>query len=168
MAMDIRELIDQYAAYNLWANTRIIARLSIENPAILDEHVRSSFPSLRSTLMHIRNAEAAWLARIKGEQVRWPAEPGEEIGTLITYSANMRDQVRGMDNVALLAPCTYQDLKGNTHTQQPVHMLMHCFNHGSYHRGQVITMMRQLELGEVPPLDLVVFQRALSKGEAIG
>lgn len=165
-AMDIHQLIDQYAAYDLWANTRIVGRLATENPAILDAHVRSSFPSLRSTLMHIRNAEAAWLARIMGEEQRWPAEESEEIGTLITHSTRLRDEVRALDTAGLLRPCLYKDLKGNAHSQQPVHMLMHCFNHSTYHRGQVITMMRQLELNDIPPLDLVIFQRALAKGDA--
>lgn len=163
--MDIRALIDQYAAYNLWANTRIVTRLASENPAILDEHVLSSFPSLRSTLMHIRNAEAVWLARVRGEENRWPAESGEAIDTVLPYSVRMRDHVRGMDNDALLAMRTYKDLKGNAHEQQPLQMLMHCFNHSSYHRGQLITMMRQLELNEVPQLDLIVYQRAIAKGE---
>lgn len=165
--MDIHQLIDQYAAYDLWANMRIVGRLSTENPAILDEHVRSSFPSLRATLMHIRNAEAAWLARIRGDEQRWPAEESEEIATLIAHSRRMREEVRAMDAVRLLQPCVYRDLKGNEHSQQPVQMLMHCFNHSTYHRGQVITMMRQLELNDIPPLDLVVFQRALAKGEAM-
>jgi uncharacterized damage-inducible protein DinB len=40
-------------------------------------------------------------------------------------------------------------------------MLMHAFNHASYHRGQAVTIMRQLSLEEIPALDLVVFQRSL-------
>jgi len=38
-------------------------------------------------------------------------------------------------------------------------MLQHVVNHGSYHRGQVTTMLRQL--GAAPPkyMDLIVFYR---------
>lgn len=164
--MTIRSLIDQYAAYDLWANTRIVDRLLKENTAILDEHVRSSFPSLRATVIHIRNAEAAWLARSQGAPVRWPAEESEDIGTLVKHSTLMRDHVRSLDEVALLATCDYKDLKGNPHAQQRIQMFMHCFNHGSYHRGQLITMMRQLELDDIPSLDLVVYQRLAARNEA--
>ncbi len=164
--MTIRSLIDQYAAYDLWANTRIVDRLLKENTAILDEYVRSSFPSLRSTAIHIRNAEAAWLARSMGLPVQWPAEASEEIGTLVKHSTLMRDHVRSLDDEALQANCDYKDLKGAPHSQPRVQMLMHCFNHGSYHRGQLITMMRQLELDDIPALDLVVYQRLSAKNEA--
>lgn len=39
------------------------------------------------------------------------------------------------------------------------HMLQHVVNHGSYHRGQVTTMLRQL--GAAPPRsqDLIAFYR---------
>jgi uncharacterized damage-inducible protein DinB len=38
-------------------------------------------------------------------------------------------------------------------------MLLHCFNHSTQHRGQVITMMRTVGLVDIPANDLVVFQR---------
>jgi uncharacterized damage-inducible protein DinB len=47
------------------------------------------------------------------------------------------------------------------HVQPVWQMLLHCFNHASYHRGQVVTMMRQFDLDEIPALDLVVYQRSL-------
>jgi len=39
------------------------------------------------------------------------------------------------------------------------HTLQHLVNHGSYHRGQITTMMRQV--GAAPPksMDLIVFYR---------
>ncbi len=39
-------------------------------------------------------------------------------------------------------------------------MLQHVVNHGTYHRGQIVTMLRQL--GAAPPqsMDLIAFYRA--------
>ena len=157
--MDLKHLIHHYAAYDLWANTRIADRLSRESEASLDEPVRSSFPSLRSTLMHVRNAEAAWFQRMSGIPQVWPAEPSEELPTLLKHVRVMHDYARSLSSEELLAPASYKDLKGNTHTSLRWQALMHCFNHGTYHRGQLVTMMRMLGLEEIPAMDLIVFQR---------
>jgi uncharacterized damage-inducible protein DinB len=53
----------------------------------------------------------------------------------------------------------YPDLRGNLHRQPVWQLLLHCFNHSTQHRGQVITLMRTLGLGDIPANDLVVFQR---------
>jgi uncharacterized damage-inducible protein DinB len=161
--MEVKELIDQYAAYDRWANTRVLERLSREPEALCDAPVKSSFPSLRATLMHIRDAEHVWLCRIKGVKHNWPAEPDSALGTLLAHNRLLLDHVHGMGATELERLCTYHDLKGNAHAQPAWQMLMHCFNHASYHRGQVVTMMRQLDLAEIPALDLVVYQRSLQK-----
>ncbi len=164
--MDIAHLIHHYAAYDLWAGTRIAQRLAREPEPMLDAPVKSSFPSLRSTLMHIRNAEAAWFQRMSGIPQLWPAEPTDEFDTFIKHVRVMHDYARSLTTTDLLAEASYKDLKGNTHTSPRWQALMHCFNHGSYHRGQLVTMMRALGLEEIPALDLIVYQRLVAKGEA--
>jgi uncharacterized damage-inducible protein DinB len=164
--MDISSFISHYAAYDLWANTRISDRLSREPDSLLDAPVKSSFPSLRATLMHVRNAEAAWFQRMSGLQQVWPAEPTEEFSTFIKHVTVMCDYARSLSATELLADASYKDLKGNSHTSPRWQALMHCFNHGSYHRGQLVTVMRGLGLEDIPAMDLIVFQRLLVKGEA--
>lgn len=38
-------------------------------------------------------------------------------------------------------------------------MLQHAVNHGTYHRGQVTTMLRQLGAAPARSVDLIVFHR---------
>jgi len=159
--MEVITLIDQYAAYDLWANSRLVERLSREAEDVLDTPVKSSFPSLRATLLHIRDAEHVWLCRLQGTKHSWPAEVDTALGTLLKHNALLRDHVRTLDDAALARTCTYNDLKGHAHAQPAWQLLMHCFNHSSYHRGQVVTLMRGLGLEEIPALDLVVYQRSL-------
>ena len=142
--MDIAALISHYAAYDIWANTRIADRLSNEPDSVLDASIKSSFPSLRATLMHIRNAEAAWFQRMSGIQQVWPAEPSEALGTFLKHVTVMCDYARSLSSYDLLAEASYKDLKGNTHTAPRWQALMHCFNHGSYHRGQIASMLRRI------------------------
>lgn len=159
--MGIAPLIDEYAAYDLWANTRLVDRLQREADEVLDTPVRSSFPSLRATLLHVRDAHHVWLCRLTGRVHNWPAEEGRSIGMLLKHATLLREHVRGLDDAALVQRHTYHDLKGRPHEQAAWRMLMHAFNHASYHRGQAVTIMRQLALEEIPALDLVVFQRSL-------
>jgi uncharacterized damage-inducible protein DinB len=160
--MTIKPLLDQLAGYDLWANTRFIDRLSKENDAILDAAVPSSFPSLRATLLHIRDAHNTWCGRLTGTPTTWPAEAGQDIGSLLKYAVRLQDQVRGMDETTLLQVMHYHDLRGNAHVQPAWQMIMHAFNHGTYHRGQVVTMMRVLKLDDIPNTDLVRYQRSLT------
>lgn len=159
--MTIKFLLDQYADYDLWANTRFVDRLQREPDELLDRPVPSSFPSLRSTLLHIRDAENAWYCRLSGTRAAWPAEPERSIGNLLKYTARLRDLVHALPDAALVEAVTYHDLKGRAHVQPRWQMLMHAFNHSAQHRGQVITIMRILGMEEVPANDLIVYQRSL-------
>lgn len=156
------ELIHHYADYDRWANARIVERLSREPASTLDALVKSSFPSLRATLMHVRNAECAWRFRMLGQPVQWPAEPHDGLDTLMKHVELMHAHARSLSMEELASTFSYQDLKGNAYSSLRWHALMHCFNHSSYHRGQLVTMMRGLGLEEIPAMDLVVFQRSLS------
>ena len=56
----------------------------------------------------------------------------------------------------------YTDFAGNTHDTPFAATLRHVVNHASYHRGQVVTMLRQL--GRKPPVtDLIVYHRELAR-----
>ncbi len=158
-------LIDHLSAFDLWANTLFVRRLDREPDDVLDRAVPSSFPTLRRTILHIRDAEAAWTDRILKQPQRWPAEEGTAIGSLLTHSTRLRDHVARMTPAALEKVIAYQDLRGNTHQQPVWQMLMHCFNHSTYHRGQLVTMMHALGMDEVPHSDLVIFQRSLKKDQ---
>lgn len=160
----ITTLIHEYAAYDQWANARFIERLSQEDAVILDAPTPSSFPTLRKTLLHIRDAEHAWSSRLLGTTPSWPAEEGIGVETVMAHVARFHDLVRSYGDAELLGERTYQDLKGRTHTSVVWRMVMHCMNHSTQHRGQLITMMRALGLPNIPANDLVVFQRLSTQG----
>ena len=69
------ELIRKYAAYNLWANSRLIQKLSTIPVDILNKELKSSFPSVTKTILHMYDAETIWLKRLGGVSLtRWPSE----------------------------------------------------------------------------------------------
>ncbi|MGZ3851281.1 MAG: DinB family protein [Flavisolibacter sp.] len=38
-------------------------------------------------------------------------------------------------------------------------MLLHAFNHGTYHRGQLVNMLRQLGVDKIPGTDFIAWSR---------
>ena len=158
----IAALLYEYAAYDLWANTRFVDRLRREPDAILDVQTPNSFPSLRKTVLHIRDAENAWMCRLLGEPVPWPADEGDDLDGLLRVSKRLHDLTLSYDEAALHGEREYRTLKGDPFRSMVWRMLHHCFNHSTQHRGQLITMMRALDLAEIPANDLVVFQRTLT------
>jgi uncharacterized damage-inducible protein DinB len=154
----MEQLLEHFADYDLWANTRFVERLQREADEVLDRPVPNSFPSLRATLLHIRDAEHVWWCRLTGTRPRWPAEEDRAIATLLPHSTRLRELVHAFDSTALKEVHEYHDLRGNAHRQPAWMMILHCLNHSTQHRGQLITMMRALGLSEIPTNDLVVFQ----------
>lgn len=157
----MKTLIYHYADYSLWANTRFVERLSKETDALLDEPVASSFPSLRATLLHIRNAENTWLCRLNGVASAWPAETDDSLATVLKHAKQWHTKVHELNEDQLAGMVRYKDLSGKEHFQPAWQMIMHCCNHSTQHRGQLITMMRALGLENIPANDMVVYQRSL-------
>ena len=161
--MSMKPLLDHYADYDRWANTRFVERLIGEIPAVLDAHAPRSFSSLRATLLHIRDAENAWWGRITGTSTTWPAEDSQEIVSVVRHAERFNALVHELDEAGLMENRTYKDLRGNAHVQPVWQMVMHCLNHSTQHRGQLITQMRSLGLADIPANDLVVYQRSLHR-----
>jgi uncharacterized damage-inducible protein DinB len=67
-----------------------------------------------------------------------------------------------MDATWLAASCSYKDLKGKAHKTPVGDILVHVMNHGTYHRGQIATCLR--ERGVDPArTDYIVYSREKRK-----
>jgi uncharacterized damage-inducible protein DinB len=70
--------------------------------------------------------------------------------------AEHADFLRTLDEAALSRDVRYVNLRGETWEYALWKQMLHVVNHSSYHRGQAVTMLRQL--GRTPPsTDLLVF-----------
>jgi uncharacterized damage-inducible protein DinB len=159
----MKELINTYLDYNLWANKRITAVVTSINPSLYDVEVKSSFPSLRKTVHHIWDAELAWLARLKKEVVSWPPSAqfkDPAIDDFLKTSDAFVDYVKSKGDNFLSEISPYKDSKGAQHSNLHSEMIMHCMNHSTYHRGQLVTILRGLGVTEIPSTDLITWYRS--------
>jgi uncharacterized damage-inducible protein DinB len=130
--------------------------------------MKASHGSIHSTLTHLVGAEKIWLERWKGI----PTEPflkADMIGSLAelkhlweNVGHDTAQWLGGLNDRTLQGTFSMKTLKGETFTHIYWQAFQHLVNHSTNHRGQVITMMRQL--GAAPPVtDLIVFYREASK-----
>jgi uncharacterized damage-inducible protein DinB len=136
--------------YNRWANGRTLEAAEKLDLSAFVKDLKNSFPSVRDTLAHILGAEWIWLRRWHGE---FPAKllGASEFSTVAAlrerFSAVDRERsafLQGLDEARLAQPLGYKDLAGNSYSLPLIASLHHVANHGTYHRGQITTMLRQL------------------------
>lgn len=159
-ASDIRGLFD----YTEWASDRIVASVRELSGEQYARPLVSSYPTIRETLAHTVFAEWLWLQRCKGRspdsKPQWTLDPSADTlaAALGTIAAERRPLLDALDDAALERPLAYRTMKGDPFTNRLADVLLHVVNHTSYHRGQIVTMIRQV--GGVPPnTDLIGFRR---------
>ncbi len=162
----MKELLLQYAGYNIWANKRIMDALLKLGDGAVDKEIISSFPSVRSTVYHIWSAEFIWLQRLLlVEHPVWMASDFkgtfEEACTDWQRVSVALEQFiqKQYDDYALQHVLQYYDLKKTSHKTPVFQVLHHIFNHSTYHRGQLVTMLRQSDAKEIPGTDFIGFVR---------
>jgi uncharacterized damage-inducible protein DinB len=150
--------------YNTWANHRSFeaaAQLSAEQ---FTKSIGSSFSSVRDTLMHVCGAEWIWHERFQGRSHSAIPDPSA-IQTMAALRAHWEPQektllayVYGLKQADLDRVFEYKTLNYGMYSNPLWQSLQHLVNHGSYHRGQVATMIRQH--GQKPiATDLMHFYR---------
>ena len=74
-------------------------------------------------------------------------------------SAEIIDYVAGKTEDELKQMLSYKNIAGQSFTSAIHDILQHVVNHGTYHRGQVITMLRQIGYTKLFPTDYIAFCR---------
>lgn len=155
------QIIDLYS-YNDWANRKLLnAMKHIENEELIRD-LSSSFRSIRDTMVHIIGTEELWLSRWKGE-LYWSLLNPDDFPTytyLVDRWDNFANQIDGfliaLTEEDLMKEISYKNIKGISYSLEWWKQMLHVTNHSSYHRGQVVTMLRQVEK-QPPSLDLIYY-----------
>ena len=137
-------------SYTEWANERILESVRALSDEQFTRTIESSYPTIRDTMAHIVIAEWLWLRRWNGESPQgmpeWLHEP-----SLATIEAKLREveaeRRAFFDTLAdadLPREVSYRSTNGDPFTRPYQDMFAHVANHSTYHRGQLVTMLRQV------------------------
>jgi uncharacterized damage-inducible protein DinB len=129
----------------------------------------NSFGSVRDTVVHIYGAEWVWFSRFKGEKPAGLPKPGDypSLDSLRAawsdVESGWRSLVANLSDEDIDTVIRFKTLAGAEALSPLGAIIQHVVNHGTYHRGQVTTMLRQL--GAEPPesTDLIFYYREMAK-----
>ena len=149
-------LMKNYADYNLWANATLVNWLRTKPADILAKEVPSSFTSIKATIAHILQTQRYWLSVIKGGEAEifnsFAGTLEDAFKGLVEHSDAFADFVKGMteeaieENTPVASPwfqCDFQNYE----------YIMQVMNHSTYHRGQIVTIGRNLGFTDAPMTD---------------
>lgn len=156
----------QLYAYNAFANGRTVNDCRALDRARFDEPRGGSFGSIRDTLAHIAWAEWLWLERWQHRSPKQASLPNastlEAIEQIVDDVARgQRSFIENLRDAALAERISYQNIKGETWTYSLAHMMQHVVNHSTYHRGQIVTLLRQAKAAATSTDFLLFFDEGM-------
>jgi len=161
----LKDSLENLTKYNLWANTKMFGFISAAGEVKADAIQNSSFPSIRKTLYHIWDAETIWYNRLHGKLFNlWPGKNYSgnlmEAGKLfLNMSENFVTFIKEKREDELGAQITYTNSEGKEFSNTISQVVMHCMNHSTFHRGQIVTMLRNTGFTNLSSTDYISFCR---------
>jgi uncharacterized damage-inducible protein DinB len=149
----VSNAIDLYH-YHVWANQKVLQHLRDLPEDIHRKELQSVFPTIGDTLAHIYIVDNVWLSAMSGEmETIYSSLPGwqEEVkdATLSTFEACFAKvaaryeaffaRQTNLEVISEYPHPTYGTLRASYSD-----VLQHVVNHGTYHRGNITAMLRQL------------------------
>lgn len=140
------------AAYGGWMNGRLLDLCGGLSDAERKRDLGAFFRSIHGTFDHLIYGDVAWMGRFTGSPM--PAKPIGEIAheSWDELAAARRAMDRRIEAWAaevaeswLAETMSYVSVNdGRTRTLPRWVLVTHMFNHGTHHRGQLTTLMKQL------------------------
>ena len=161
----MKELLSQLAAYNIWANHKLLEIILALSEEKQKQEVPSSFRSLYTTVFHMWDAESIWWQRMKlHERITRPSDNlnssmKDVSNGLLQQNQQWQEWVDTSTEPMLDHVFQYYSQKKESFKQPIFQMMLHVFNHGTYHRGQLVNMLRQLGIEKIPQTDFIVWSR---------
>lgn len=159
---ELKTLLQDYATYNAWANGQLIEWLKTQPKESMETEIPSSFPSIQKTLVHLWSSEKLWLSVMQHKEApvsmddTYQGTIDEVFDGLSRQSLEVETFVKSLSLESLAEECTWSTPWFST-TKRKFEFIQHCVNHSTYHRGQLITISRNLDFTDQPMTDFTAF-----------
>lgn len=145
-----------FADYNHWANCTLVNWLRTKPAEILETELKSSFTTIRLTLIHILETQRYWLSIINPDSnysgQDFDGDLESTFDTLMAQSQELAEYIETLsaEQIQVETLVVSQWFQCNFPNFE---YIMHVVNHTTYHRGQIITMGRNLGFTDAPMTD---------------
>jgi len=141
--------------YHVWANQRVFEHLKELPQDIYHKEIQSVFSSISEVLAHIYTADTTWLSVMSGDSFDEITKlrkqlgqktKGRSIEEMETMFFNLSERFKAffdrqgnLDQAVFPEHPNFGRLESNL-----FELVQHVVNHGTYHRGNITAMLRQL------------------------
>jgi uncharacterized damage-inducible protein DinB len=131
---------------------------------VIEKNMVSSFPTIKDTVFHIWGAEWIWYSRLHGTSPGWPSDMMKEefkkgIILFCEQSQKFIELIKNTNEKDLDKIIEYKNIEGKSFSNKFYEIIMHCMNHSTFHRGQIITMLREAGVTNLFSTDLITYYR---------
>jgi len=156
-------LTRDYAAYNHWANEKLINWLKSKPAHLQEQAVASSFSGIKQTLYHILQVQEFWLSSLLGvtPELTYGAvfmgKVEDLYADILEQSAQFVQHLQSLDDEELAENC-YVNIPFVGEVNRPVfEIVQHTMNRSTYHRGQLVTIGHHLDWHDAPMTDYMFY-----------
>ncbi|MBB1485463.1 DinB family protein [Oceanospirillum sediminis] len=159
----MQQYLSKLSRYHRWATEKLFESVDLLSEDQYREDAGLYFGSIHNTLNHLLLVDQLWLARIQG--VPYPVtDLGHEIETdlkaLETALLNQCDlwfrECATLTDRRLEQVIKYRNMSGDPARIKNGDLLIHVFNHGTHHRGQISSALAKAGV-PVPAMDYFYF-----------
>ncbi|HET7152776.1 MAG TPA: DinB family protein [Candidatus Kapabacteria bacterium] len=161
---DVKLMFD----YIYWSRNRVFEVVNTLTPEQFTRDMKTSHRSIHETCVHMFGSEKLWLTRWQGSSPTGREKP-EDYPTPAAVQkrwSEIEKEVRafldGMSDADAQKNITYTTLEGKPVSYPWWNTAIQVTNHSSYHRGQIITMLRQQGLSAVGT-DIIMYFKEKNK-----
>ncbi|WP_091148789.1 DinB family protein [Mucilaginibacter pineti] len=164
-----KQYFEALAGFNHWADQKVIGWLDQINDEQWTQVVTSSFSSIEKTAIHLASAEKIWIdfwtnapdpvylsAEFKGTK-------NDLIAIWKKASAGLKYFMENHLQEDYQQPVSFIYPNGTVAQMEYWQTFAHIVNHSTYHRGQLVTMLRQVGFADFSSIDLITYYIYSSK-----
>ncbi len=138
--------------YTQWADEKMIS--VFDQQSVVPENASSLFS-------HVLNAQYIWACRILAKEPQfqvWEVHQPHTYSQISKTNFELLDQI--LKTIDLGSKITYTNSRGERYTDVVKDILLHVFNHSTYHRGQIASMLK-INAIQPPATDYIQLKREI-------
>lgn len=161
----MKSLLINYQQYNHWANEKMCKYLEGVDEQNIPATEREEFETIKNIILHIANTEQTWLGRLSGKIIpnMYNLDTSKSFPDICKSIRKNSDEFIAFlyekDDSFFLLSTEYINLKGATFSQNNAEIILHSMNHSTFHRGQVMSMLRHVGYTDQSASDFIMFLR---------
>lgn len=160
---DLKVYFMELAEFSNWADNRVINWLTQITDEQWNKTAISSFGSIRDTAIHIVSAKKIWLdfwthaSNPVYLSLEFTGTRLELINIWKTISAELRSFIENYPIKNYTNEISVKKPNGELSTMEFRKTFPHMINHSTYHRGQLVTLLRQSGFSNLSNTDLFTY-----------